>query len=92
MNCPACNSTALQLRGQRNALYPAGIMAIVGLPFALLHQASSASEYHCNGCGTDFTRRTTIAKVARILMILLVVGIILLFTTVAIVMIVGSRS
>ena len=65
MNCPKCQSTDLQNRGRRNAVYPSGIIALVGLPFAMLHQASAPQDYHCNACGSEFSHRTKTAKIAR---------------------------
>ena len=36
---------SIQSHGKRYSLYPSGIVAIVGLPFAMLHQLSSPQEY-----------------------------------------------
>lgn len=83
MNCPSCNSTNLQARGKRNALYPAGCLALISLPFAMLHQVSSPHDYHCQGCGVDFTRRTTVSKIARVVLLFLVLGLFLLFAVLA---------
>jgi len=69
MECPHCRSSEVQARGKRYALYPLGIVAIVGWPLAMLHQASSPREYHCEGCGADFSQRTTFAKIARFVLI-----------------------
>ena len=64
----------IQSRGKRNALYPLGVVAIIGLPFAMLHKIASPHDYHCNGCGTDFARRTTAAKIAWVALIAFIVG------------------
>jgi hypothetical protein len=83
MNCPRCSSIDVKCRGRRNALYPLGILAVVGIPFAMLHQASSPYEYQCNGCGLELTRRTTVGKTAGIILLVLVVGLTVLFAIVA---------
>lgn len=75
MNCPTCNSANIQARGKRLALYPLGIAAIVGLPFAMLHQAAAPQLYHCGDCGHDFTRRTLSARVAHVTLIALIIAI-----------------
>lgn len=73
IRCPHCGSTKVQWRGKRNALYPVGILAFIGLPFAMLHQVSSPQEYRCGECAFDFRRRSTMARIAWVL--LLVFGI-----------------
>ena len=83
MNCPSCNSTDIQARGKRNALYPAGCLALISLPFAMLHQVASPHDYHCQGCGVDFARRTTVSKIARVVLLSLVLGLLLLFAFLA---------
>lgn len=64
MNCAHCNSADTLAHGKRNALYPLGLVAIFGLPFALLHQVSALSDYHCHDCGADFARRTLTSRIA----------------------------
>jgi hypothetical protein len=76
MNCPKCNSADILVHGKRNALYPLGLYAVVGLPFAMLHQASSPIDYHCNGCGTNFARRTKTGRVAWVCLVLSIVGLV----------------
>jgi len=78
MRCPYCNSSNLHICGKRNALYPIGLVAIIGLPFSLLHQASSPIDYKCKECGVGFQHRTITAKIARGVLVLLVSGIVLL--------------
>lgn len=75
MNCPACNSANIQGRGKRHALYPLGIAAFVGLPFAMLHQAAAPHLYHCGDCSLDFTRRTSGARVAHVALITVIIAI-----------------
>ena len=89
MNCPSCNATDIQFCGKRNALYPAGIVAIIGLPLGMLHQISSPHEYHCNACGTDFARRTTSGKIAYVGLFILAAVFGLLFAGIAYVIIAG---
>jgi hypothetical protein len=74
MNCPVCKCTNIQGHGKRHALYPAGIVAIVGLPFAMLHQAATPELHHCLDCGHDFTRRTLSARIAHVALIVLIVA------------------
>ena len=83
MNCPSCTANDIQSRGKRNALYPAGILAIIGLPFAMLHQISSPCDYHCNACGADFALRTTAGKIALVGLLILAVAVLVLFTGIA---------
>ena len=80
----------MQARGRRHAFYPVGIAAVVGLPLAMLHQASSPHLFHCEGCGLDFQHRTTAAKIARV--VLFAVCIALALVVVSIVTIVAIRS
>ncbi len=79
MKCPACGSSRVESRGKRHALYPSGLLSILGLPVAQLHQASTPIDYHCHGCKLDFTRRTTPARFAGVLLILLICAFLLLF-------------
>ena len=69
-----------------------GILALVGLPFAMLHQVSSPIEYRCNSCNLDFNRRTIVAKIAGIFLIALVVGLSVLFTLIGWAIITGRIS
>lgn len=84
MNCPSCHSTDIQARGKRNALYPAGCLALISLPLAMLHQVASPHDYHCQSCGVDFARRTTVSKIARVVLLSLVLGLLLLFAVLAV--------
>jgi transposase-like protein len=72
MKCPACNSENVHARGKRYALYPSGIVAIIGWPLAMLHQMSVPFDYHCNVCDREFSHRTKLARVARAVLVLLV--------------------
>jgi transcription elongation factor Elf1 len=69
MTCPICNSTNVEARPKQRGLYPLGPVAIFGLPFAMLHQASEAQQFHCAACGQVFQRRTTAAQIARVLLL-----------------------
>ena len=92
MKCPSCSSTDIQSRGKRNALYPLGIVAIIGLPFAMLHQASAPQEYHCDACGLDFAHRTTTARITRVLLFVFGIGFALLIITVIVAFIAAQSS
>jgi len=72
IECPACRSTDVRACGKRYGLYPAGPLAIFGIAFAALHQASAPFDYRCQACGQDFIHRTKIARVARWLFIPLI--------------------
>jgi hypothetical protein len=69
MECPHCRSSNFEARGTRYSLYPLGPVAIVGLPFALLHQVSLPRQYHFGACGVDFVHRSATAKVARFVLV-----------------------
>jgi hypothetical protein len=79
MTCPKCESADIHSHGKRNAFYPVGIVAIIGLPFAMLHQASTPRDYHCGHCGLKFSQRTTSARIARLFLILVVSGFVVIF-------------
>lgn len=78
MTCPICCSTDIQGYPKQRGLYPLGIVAIIGLPFALLHQASAPQRYHCSSCGQDFPHRTPVARIARVFLIIFGVALALL--------------
>jgi hypothetical protein len=46
-------------------------VAVLGLPLAILHQASAPREYHCQACGVDFGCRTKGAQIAYVALIAL---------------------
>jgi len=73
MNCPSCASSDIVARGKRNAIYPSGIVTVIGWPIAMLHQLSSPYEYRCNRCGLEFVRRSRIGQVALVLLILFLI-------------------
>jgi len=79
MTCPFCKSDDTHSHGKRYSVYPTGIVAIVGLPFAMLHQASAPYDYDCNQCGKHFLHRTTPARIARILLVFIVAALIAMF-------------
>ncbi len=70
IQCPHCGAASVHWRGKRNALYPVGILVVIGLPFAMLHQVSSPQEYRCEDCAHSFQRRSTLSKIALVLLIL----------------------
>jgi hypothetical protein len=82
ITCPSCHATELISRGKRNAFYPIGCLAIVGLPFAMLHQAASPMEYECKACRQRFSRRTLMARISLALLIagVLMVVALIIFT------------
>jgi hypothetical protein len=92
MTCPTCGSPSVQSRGKRHTLYPAGLVAIFGIALALLHSVSSPGQYHCNGCGADFAKRTATARIARVLVYIFAAGFTLYFLAAIIAVIVRSRS
>jgi hypothetical protein len=55
--------------GKKNAFYPAGCLMLIGLPLAILHQASSPVEYLCGKCQRKFGVRDTLARFALGLLI-----------------------
>ncbi len=67
--CPACGSACSATAGKRFALYPAGCLSVLGLPFAMFHQAQMPLEYRCPGCGTAFKRRSGLAKFNLVMLI-----------------------
>lgn len=84
MNCPSCNSSEIKACGKRNVLYPVGIVAIIGLPFAMLHKIASPHDYHCNDCGMDFARRTTAGRIAWVALLVFIVVFAVLAVTVVV--------
>lgn len=64
MRCPTCESSAVEFRGKRNVFYPLAWVYILSLLLAQLHQASSACDFRCMGCGAEFARRTGVARFA----------------------------
>jgi hypothetical protein len=74
MNCPVCKCTNIQGHGKRHALYPAGIVAIVGIPVAMLHQAATPELHRCLDCGHDFAHRTLSARIAHLALVVLIVA------------------
>jgi hypothetical protein len=81
MRCRACGA-GLQSLGNRNWLYPLGLVAIIGVTFALLHQAASPIEYRCTACGLRFARRSTAGR-AALLAMSSIVGLIILLLLVS---------
>lgn len=61
--CPKCGDQEQVIsRGKKYSLYPSGCMAVVGFPFAVIHQASCPTQYECRACGAKFERRSNPAK------------------------------
>lgn len=67
-DCPACRSPRHEAHGKRLAVYPFALVAIFGILFGSLHQASQPHQYTCRDCGHHFLRRSPHAKVARIIL------------------------
>jgi hypothetical protein len=82
MNCPACGSTEIHVCGKRYALYPLAWVMILSTPLAQIHQLSAPFDYRCNACGKDFSHRTTLGRVARIVFWVLFGGFALLLALV----------
>ena len=69
--------------GKRYAVYPAGCLAILGLPIALLHQASAPVDYECGYCGGEFYERSLPARIAVGIFVILALWLVLgIFLTV----------
>ena len=69
-----------------------GVVAIIGLPFAMLHKIASPHDYHWNGCGKDFARRTTAAKIAWVALLVFIFGFTLTAAVFAFAVITGRVS
>jgi hypothetical protein len=69
MQCSKCASLEIGNRRRRNTFYPLAYAAVLGAPLALFHQASAPREYHCHACGLDFARRTRLARINFVVMI-----------------------
>lgn len=67
MKCPKCNDeTTVRCLGKRYSMYPSGCLALLGPILAILHQASTPTDYECKGCGHFFCRRSTAAKIGLV--------------------------
>jgi hypothetical protein len=51
--------------GRRYALYPAGLVTLLPLPFACMHRLAQPAEFRCQQCETVVQERSAIARVAR---------------------------
>jgi DNA-directed RNA polymerase subunit RPC12/RpoP len=72
IQCPGCgDGSSITSLGKRHAVYPAGCVMLVGLPFAILHQTSAPTLYRCGNCGKDFGIRSVLARVCLIILITL---------------------
>ena len=78
MHCPECGSVNVQSLGKRNFLYPVTLVLVLPLVLAMLHQAASPIDYRCPSCGLRFARRTTTARFALFVIILIVGALVLL--------------
>jgi hypothetical protein len=72
--CPECGSANVQVLGKRNALYPVAFLVFFPTVFAMLHQASSPIDYRCPQCGLCFARRTSSARFALLVPLVVLVG------------------
>lgn len=78
IQCPHCGeSNSIKYIGKRYAMYPAGCVAVISLPFAVLHQAQLPVLYRCEGCEREFGVRTMMGKVFRFILILFIAVIVL---------------
>lgn len=68
MHCPSCASTSIRGLGKRYAFYPCGIVAVIGYPLAMVHQASQPFEYRCKACDASFSHRTIAARITRVML------------------------
>ena len=78
MRCPECGSASVQSLGKRNWPYPFALLVVIPIAFAVLHQAASPIDYRCPACGLRFARRTTTARFALLIMILVVATLLML--------------
>jgi len=62
-SCPKCESTSIESHGKKYAVYPAGCLYLLSLPFAALHQLQLPTEFRCKHCGKVFRARSLRAKV-----------------------------
>ncbi len=72
MNCPECGCASVQSLGKRNFPYPVAFVIVLPLMLAMLHQAASPIDYGCPSCGLRFVRRTTTARFALFVIIVIV--------------------
>jgi len=78
LRCPGCgNPSSIISHGKRYAVYPFGILALLGLLLSSLHQASSPVDYECRACGRKFSARSALAKFCLAIIALLVLWIVL---------------
>lgn len=78
ISCPACgDSSSIQSHGKRYAVYPSGCLLLGGILLPLLHQASSPVDYECGKCGKKFGVRTATARIALVLLVVLLVCILI---------------
>ncbi|WP_367871998.1 hypothetical protein [Luteolibacter sp. Populi] len=74
IQCPRCHDgSSLTSRGKRYPLYPAGLVVLLGLPLAILHQSSSATICRCGKCGKDFGLRSTLARICLVILIVVLI-------------------
>jgi len=70
VQCPGCgDGSAITCLGKRHAVYPAGCVMLIGLPFAILHQSSAPILYRCGKCGKEFGIRGALARICLIILI-----------------------
>jgi len=81
--CPSCGSSRVISHGKRNAFYPLGCLAVVGLPFAMIHQASSPIDYECQTCRQRFAQRSPMARFTPAVLILGVLNLVAIAILVA---------
>ncbi len=70
LQCPKCRSTQLMDHGRQYPVYPLGCVYVIGFPLACFHQGQTPHLLECEACGAKFKRRTTLAKVNLVLLVL----------------------
>lgn len=72
--CPFCKSDRIQSRGRKYPIYPAGCVSLIGFPLSLFHQGQTPYQFKCEACGREFTKRTGLAKLNLVVLILIVIA------------------
>lgn len=81
MVCPKCGSDAVSARGKQFAIYPVGCLFFFGVVWSIAHQLSTPMLYRCRDCKCEFGKRTFLARVA---LVIVVVAVVLIFLRLAI--------
>ena len=84
IQCPRCHDgSSLSCLGKKYAFYPAGLLLLLDLPLAILHQSSAPTIYRCGKCGKAFGLRSTLARVCLVILIVLLIPVLLMVAALA---------